>query len=362
MKGDRVLPGGAGTSAEGGEAAVSESGRARIKGKRSGPSSSKPDDYSGMKKEIQAYKSLKSKGVSDKTILRWEKIIAQSGLTPGTVQKELAKNASLSNIEAKTQTRIKKARLALEDTRTKNEELRRKYSTSWDSVTRYQLLREAGVDGSVLQRWERLIVGNGLDPEKLENELLELRSLNGTRKELEGKLADLGGQVDAARERLRSTEGEVAKLESQRNELLRSVDDITERFRNSVRIMTEDATQKLGGIESKAGEELQKISAEAQSNLRAELTATSDVVDRFRMKIEEAYESAFQTGQAIGRNEALKPLVRFVETRDGNPGEVIPLMSLLAHSLAKWAEESDPALAAKARDLEEYLNGKLRGL
>ena len=144
-----------------------------------------------MKKEIQAYKSLRSKGVNDRTILRWDRIMAQSRLTPGAVQKELAKNASLSKLETKTRARIEKAQLALESIKTKNEDLRRKYSTSMDSVMRYQLLREVGVDGSVLQRWERLIVGNGLDPEKLENELLEHRNLNETKKELEGKLAGL---------------------------------------------------------------------------------------------------------------------------------------------------------------------------
>jgi hypothetical protein len=300
--------------------------------------------------------------VSDQTILRWEKIIAQSGLTPGAVQRELAKSASLHNLEAKTQARIEHARLALESIKAKNDELKKKYSTAWDSITRYQLLREAGVDGSVLQRWERLVVGNGLDPEKLEDELLEHRNLNDTKKELEGKLADLGAQLDAARGRLRDAEAELNKLESQRSELLRSVDDITQHFKTSVRVTTEDASERLRGVEAKIGEELRRISTEAQSNLRAELTATTGTVEGFRKKIEEAYESAFQTGQAIGRNEALKPLVRFVETSDGNPGEVVPLMSLLAHSLAKWAEGTDPALAAKAKELEEYLNGKLRGV
>ena len=317
-------------------------------------------EYGRMKKQFQAYNSLKTKGVSDLTILRWEKIITQTGLTPGAIQKELVRVANLSKLEAKTQARIEKARVALEKTKEKNEELRRKYSAAWDSVTRYQLLREAGVDGNVLQRWERLVVGNGLDPEKLENELLEHKNLNETKKELEGKLAGLDAELGAAGERLKNKEGELAKLESQRDELLRSVDDITEHFRNSIRVITEDATEKLGGVEAKAGAELQRVSAEAQSNLRAELTATAGTVDGFRTKIEEAYESAFRTGQAIGKNEALKPLVTFADTGKGEAGEVIPLMSLLAHSLAKWAEGSDPALAAKAKDLEEYLNGKLR--
>jgi len=318
-------------------------------------------DHRKVKKQIQAFNSLRKKGVSDLTILRWEKIMAQTGLTPGAIQKELARVANLSRLEAKAQARVEKARLALEKTKERNDELRRNYSAAWDSVTRYQLLREAGVDGSVLQRWERLIVGNGLDPGKLEDELLEFRNLNGTKKELEGILAGLDAKLVEATERLKSSEGELAKLESQRSELLRAVDDITEHFRNSVRVITEDATEKLGSVEAKAGEELQKISAEAQSNLRAELTATAGTVEGFRTKIEEVYESALRTGQAIGKNEALKPLVTFVETGKGEPGEVVPLMSLLAQSLAKWAEGSDPALAAKARDLEEYLNGKLRG-
>jgi len=312
-----------------------------------------------MKKEIHAYKSLRSKGVNDKTILRWDRIMAQSGLSSGAVQKELSKNANLARLEARTQARLEQAQLGLEGVKAKNEELRRKYSASWDSITRYQLLREAGVDGSVLQRWERLIVGNGLDPEKLEGELLELRNLNGTKKELEGKLAGLRAEVDTATVQLKTTQGELGKLEAQRSELVRSVDDITQHFKASVRVTTDDAAERLGGVEAKAGEEIRKISEEAQSNLRAELDAAAGTVDGFRKKIEEAYESAFQTGQAIGKNEALKPLVRFVETTEGNTGEVIPLMSLLAHSLARWAEGSDPALAAKARDLEEYLNGKL---
>jgi len=333
-----------------------------VKGEQSSKSSSRLEDYAKMRKEIQAIKGLRSRGVSDRTILRWEKIMAQSGLTPGTVQKELARNASLSRLEEKTRARAEKARLNLESVRAKNEELRRRYSTAWDSVTRYQLLREAGVDAGAMQRWERLIVGNGLDPVKLEAELVELRNLNATKKELEVRVAEVGAELDASTERLRTKERELAKLESQRSELLRSVDDITVHFRNSVRVMTEDASVKLAGVEAKAGEELQRISGEAQTSIRSEVDAAASAVDGFRTKIEETYESAFQTGQTIGRNEALKPLVTFIQTKEGNPGEIIPLMSLLAHSLAGWAAGSDPELAAKARSLEEYLNGKLRGV
>ena len=297
--------------------------------------------------------------MSDQAILRWERLIAQSGIAPGTVQRELAKAASLARQGAVIQARVEKARSALDGIRAKSDELRRKYATSWDSVTKYQLLGEAGVDGSVLQRWERLVVGNGLDPEKIEGELLELRNLNGTKKELEGSLADLDARVDAARERLRSTEAELAVLESRRGELLKSVEDITQHFKNNVQTMTADATSRLEGMEGKAGEELKRISAEAQSKLEAQLAATARTVDGFRATIESAYESAFQTGEVIGRNEALKPMVRFFETGEGKPGEVIPLMSLLTRTLARWAESSDPSLAAKARELEGYLNGKL---
>jgi len=333
-----------------------------VRGQKPSRSSARLGVLDLTKKEIQAYRSLRLKGVNDQTILRWDRIIAQSGLTPGTVQKELARNASLSKLEAKTQARIEKARLTFESIKTKNEELRRKYSTSWDSVTRYQLLREAGVDGSVLQRWERLIVGNGLDPEKIEDELLAQRNLMVSKKELEEKVASLDDQFRTGTERLKNTEGELARLESQRNDLLRSVDDITQHFKASVRVTTEDASGRLGGVEAKAGEELRRVSAEAQSSLRAELATAASTVDGFKKKIEDAYESAFQTGQAIGKYEALKPLVKFVESTDGTPSEVIPLMSLLAHSLAKWAEGTDPALAAKAKELEEYLNDKLRGV
>ena len=67
-----------------------------------------------------------------------------------------------------------------------------------------------------------------------------------------------------------------------------------------------------------------------------------------------------KTGETIGKYEALGPLVKFVESGEGKPGEVIPLMSLLARTLAKWAKEGDPVLLAKARDLEVYLDEKLR--
>ena len=354
-------PGERGAKAEENEVAAAGAGHGRAKGQRPSRASSHIEELSKLKKEIRAYRSLKSKGVTDQTILRWEKAITKSGLAPGAVQRELAKAANLSRLEESANARIEKARLALETSRAKNEELKRKYSNIWDSVTRYQLLREAGVDAGVLQRWERLIVGNGLDPEKLESELLEHRDMNQTNKELEGRLADLSAQVEAARGRLESVSRELARLESQRNELLKSVDDMTQHFKTSVRVTTEDASARLGGVEAKAREELQRISAEVQSNLEADLAAAAGTVDGFKEKIEEAYEAAFQTGQAIGRNEALRPLVKFVETSDGSPGEVVPLMSLLAHSLSKWAERTDPPLAAKARELEEYLNGKLRG-
>ena len=314
-----------------------------------------------MKKDAQP-RGSNWKGIDDRTVLRWEKIMARSGLTPGAVQRELSKNASLSRFEGKTKARIEKAQLTLDGIRAKSEDLRRKYSAAWDSLTRYQLLREAGVDSGVLQRWERLIVGNGLNPEKLEDELLQNRDLSATRKDLEKRLADLDAQLDARGGQLKTLEEELARLESQRSERLRAVDEVTLHFKNSVESVTEDATERLGGLETKAGDELKRVSAEAQSSIRAEMAAAAGMVDLFRAKIEETYESALQTGQAIGKNEALKPLVTFLDRREGKQGEVIPLMSLLTHSLAKWAEQSDPSLAWKARDLGEYLDGKLRGV
>jgi len=346
------------------EAKAEEKGGAKNRAKSRAPehaSARLEEEYSRLKREIQAYKSLRSKGVSDQMILRWEKIMSQSGLTPGAVQRELSKNGSLSKLEAKTYSRLEKAQMSLENTRSRTEDLKKRYSTAWDSVTRYQLLRDMGIDGSVLQRWERLVVGNGLSPEKIEDELIQLRSLTETRKELEAKLAALEAELAAATERLKNAGEGLAKLESQRTELLKSVEEITQHFRNSVRVMTDDATKNLGNVEAKAGEELQRLTVDAQSNLNAALTAADGIVEGFRAKIEATYESALQTGEAIGRNEALKPLVRFSETGEGTPGEVIPLLSLLAHNLARWADSSDPSLAAKARELEEYLNGKLRG-
>lgn len=305
-----------------------------------------------MSKAIRAYSSLRARGVSDQAIMRWEKIVARSGLAPGAVQSELTKIGNLSRLVEKTEARIEKAQQTLEKTQAKNDELRKKYSSAWDSVMRYQLLREEGVDGAVLQRWEKLIAGNGLSPEKVEDELVRLRSLDESRKEFEGRVAELGAKETAARDHVRVLEEELAKLESQRGELQKSIDAVAK----SAQSMADQAIESMTKVRDGAGESLRKVSEGAQ----AELAATAATLDGFKAKIEEAYASAARTGETIGKYQALGPLVRFVESAEGKPGEVIPLMSLLTRTLAKWVKDGDPVLLAKARDLEAYLDEKLR--
>lgn len=313
---------------------------------------SKPPRDTSSGKEIKAYSSLRAKGVSDQAIIRWEKIISRSGLTPGAVQSELTKTGNLSRAAEKTEARIEKAQQSLEKIQAKSDELRKKYSSAWDSVMRYQLLREEGVDGAVLQRWEKLIAGNGLVPEKVEDELIRLRTLEESRKEREGRVAELDAKEAAARERARALEGELAKLEAQRGEVQNSIDAVA----RSVQSMASEATGTMTKVRDEAGEDLRKVSEGAQ----AELASAAAALDGFKAKIEEAYASAVRTGETIGKYEALGPLLRFVEFGEGKPGEVVPLMSLLARTLAKWAKDGDPVLSAKARDLEVYLDEKLR--
>ena len=290
--------------------------------------------------------------MADKAIIRWEKIMARSGLTPGAVQSELIHHENLSRLEGRVKARIDKAQQALEKIQAKNDELRKKYSSAWDSVMRYQLLREEGVDVAVLQRWEKLIVGNGLDPQKVEDELLSIKSLDQSKNELQGRLAELEAKEVDAKDHLKVLEQELSKLEHQRDEVLKSIDAVAK----SVLSMSEGAGEMMGRVRDEAGQNLKKVSEGAQ----AELAATAAALDGFRARIEEAYASAVSTGEVIGKYEALRPLVKFVESGEGKPGEVIPLMSLLTRTLAKWAKDGDPVLLAKARDLEAYLDEKLR--
>ena len=309
-------------------------------------------DSQSVSKEVRAYSALRARGVSDQAIMRWEKVIVKSGLSPGAVQSELVRSESLSKLQARTQERIDRAQQALAKVQEKNEELRKKYASAWDSVMRYQLLREEGVDGAVLQRWEKLIAGNGLDPGKVEDELISFRNLDQSRKELEGRVSDLDTKEAATKEHVKALERELAKLELHRTELLKSMEAFTE----SVHGIASNASDTMVRARDEAGESLRIVSQEAQ----AQLTATAAALDGFKAKIEETYASAVKTGETIGKYEALGPLVKFVESGEGKPGEVIPLMSLLARTLAKWAKEGDPVLLAKARDLEVYLDEKLR--
>ena len=154
-------------------------------------------DSQSVSKEVRAYSALRARGVSDQAIMRWEKVIVKSGLSPGAVQSELVRSESLSKLQARTQERIDRAQQALAKVQEKNEELRKKYASAWDSVMRYQLLREEGVDGAVLQRWEKLIVGNGLDPGKVEDELISFRCLGPAREVGEGRVSDLDTKAAA---------------------------------------------------------------------------------------------------------------------------------------------------------------------
>ena len=303
-------------------------------------------------KEVRAYSALRARGVSDQAIARWEKIIVKSGVSPGAVQSELVHQQSLARLEERARARIEKIQDTLDKLQMKHDELRRKYASAWDSVMRYQLLREEGVDGAVLQRWEKLIVGNGLDPGKVEDELLSLKSLGQSRKELEVRVAELGASEAAMKEHIKALGEELSRLEFQREEVQKSIDSVA----RSVQSFADSAAEMMAKVRDEAGENIRKVSEGAQ----AEVAATAASLDGLKARIEEAYASAVKTGETIGKYEALRPLVNFVESGEGKPGEVIPLMSLLSRTLAKWAKDGDPVLTAKARDLEVYLDEKLR--
>ena len=281
-----------------------------------------------MKGSVGSHRPPGKKRASDREVLRWQKIMSRAGLSPGAVQSELQRSANLSKIEERTKARIEKAKLALEKVRSKNEELRKRYSGAWDSVTRYQLLREQGVDGSVLRRWEKLIAGNGLNPETVEDELLRIKDLGETRSKLEGDLEALRTELASAEARLRSAAGELNGLEAERSELLKSVDDMTVHFKEGLQAAVESAAVMIGEMRSRTQEDLQKLSEAARADLKAEADAAVAEVEEVKTKIEGAYEAALKTGRAIGKNEALGPLLKFVETGEGKAGEVIPIMSL----------------------------------
>jgi hypothetical protein len=66
------------------------------------------EQFLAKKKEIEAYSRLRSTGVDDESILRWDRIVAQTNLTPDVIGAELTKIASLEHLSEQKSEKIRK--------------------------------------------------------------------------------------------------------------------------------------------------------------------------------------------------------------------------------------------------------------
>ena len=273
--------------------------------------------YGRQKKEVNAYSRLRARGVGDVALLRWDHIVESSNLTYGAIEAELVKQGDLSKLEAESKERITKAESRLKELNVKSEKLREQYSLDWDSMIQYKRLRDKGVDAKTIRRWERLVVETGLQPKKVEEELAEEKTLNRTRLEREKELKKLETESQAAGEQVQNLRTDVRRLRLRRRSLERSTDAI-------LKTKTDEATA---------------------------------IIEGFRTKVEETYQTTLELGKDLGKFEALKPLVRFISTGEGRRGEVVPLAALFTGRLMSWCRDNhESEFRDEAKDLDDKLN------
>lgn len=294
--------------------------------------------------------------------------MAATNLTPGAVESELTRMGDVSRLVAETEKRLEEAKTRTEEIRSNGEVFRRQHKREWSSVMRYERLRESGVGEKNIRGWERLIAEAGLSPALVTEELLANRDLGKTLNEKTRLLKEIETKTQGAEAHVSSLESELAKLEIQRGEITRSIDTVTQATKNSVQVIADDATEKVGAIKDKAGKDLKRLSSEARKGLDESADAASKKVEEanetlegFKTKVEDTYNETLRTGETIGRQKALGPLVEFVTSGKGDPGQVVPLFADLSEKLASWAStNSSVTIKDKAEDLAEALNDELK--
>ena len=218
------------------------------------------DQYAKRKKEIDAYSSLRKRGVDDEAILRWNNIVTSTNLTPGAIESELVKAGDLSKLRSKMKEDADGEEKRSKELQAISEMYWTQHKTVKDAVRRFQRLREKGVETSVLQRWEKIVVDAGLDPSKLEDELLEQRNLNVTKQERQKKLEELEGEVRAAEDR----KTELGKISATAvTELNTSVADLklqekADEVKKQIESIRDTAVDSLSDVE-KAGERITRL-------------------------------------------------------------------------------------------------------
>jgi DNA repair exonuclease SbcCD ATPase subunit len=298
------------------------------------------------KKEIAAYSNLRTRGVTDSAILRWERIVSASNLAPGDIQAELVNVGNLSKIEAKIKARIDEEKREAGRVAANNEKLRNQYLRDWDSVMKYESLRKRGVDGKAIQNWAKLVIEAGLEPDTLEEGLLGLKALDRTQKQI------------------KTLRNEVKELEARKLKLENLVGDIIQESKKSMQNIADNAVEKTEGVATETKQELEKFSTEAQSGLSTSIEdlqskvdgatkAVQDKSDEIKGQLQEMKDEAEkmlaeteEAGERIARLEPIASAYEFISEGKGKLAEkdIFPVATHFMEKLKEWEDRRSRSL------------------
>lgn len=193
------------------------------------------------------------------------------GLEPEVAAKEAAKKNLTSEI---AELEEKKAKEIL-DLKEKIAALNRAYAGEMKEIHAYSALRQLGVTGKSLLKWEEIITSATLNPVVIESELKHLANLSKSKAALSVEISDLKKQE-------KSLKSSVTELETRKSELGSAIKSVRDAGVSNIQSISSEASRKLLKESQKVDDSLEKISNTAKAVSESAIDSISNQAKQSR--------------------------------------------------------------------------------
>lgn len=244
------------------------------------------------KEYYDGYVDLRRRGVDNEKILTWDSILKQFARDVSVLENDLKKYgswkgmiSSLSGEEKGLENQRQTLTLEIEEKERTKSELEDSIQSTKEQIDAYSWLRERGVSGEALLRWDAILKNCGLNYETIDAELTSVKNLNKVTAKMSARVAKFNEDAESLDSKIRAFRQQKAELESQ------------------LKILKEDGVK---------------------------------AIEEMNEKISELGEKSVAAGVELGRLEPIKDAYEFLAKGEG-PGErVIPIILVFLDRLMAW--------------------------
>jgi len=264
---------------------------------------------------------------------------------------------------------VRKLDSEIQEYQEKVDKVKTEYAQLTEALRTIQALRKQGVQPSDIVAWEKILAKAKIRPDELTRYLEEFSNIQSLIEEKSRELKDIEIKIKEDEMKLSELERQKEAMESVIKDTLgklhEKLEDITRSYTQNIEKSSKEAIDKI--IQST--ETTRKKLLETGSELRKSIEDTSVRIQEVRKEVDSLVEKSIEVGEAIGRLEALKPLLEFIETGQGPPNEVIPNMINILERFRAWLKHSglsslsyttETSLDSLISDLKEAITSGLQ--